>query len=88
MITQGFIGESEEGYTSTLGREGSDYSASVIAYFKNAKMLYLHKDVKGLHSIDPKIKKTKNVLEKVFILKLIIWVYLVLRLFIIKRLNL
>jgi aspartate kinase len=54
IITQGFIGSTREGYTTTLGREGSDYSAAILAYCTNANSLTIWKDVDGLMSADPK----------------------------------
>ncbi len=54
VITQGFIGRSEEGFTSTLGFEGSDYSASLLANYLDAKKVLIWKDVPGIMSADPK----------------------------------
>lgn len=53
-ITQGFIGHTSEGFTTTLGREGSDYTAGIIAYCTNAKGVYIWKDVPGMLNADPK----------------------------------
>lgn len=53
-ITQGFIGGTSENFTTTLGREGSDYSASIIAYLCNAEQVTIWKDVAGLMNADPK----------------------------------
>jgi aspartate kinase len=53
-ITQGFIGHTSEGFTTTLGREGSDYSAGIIAYCTNAKGVIIWKDVPGMLNADPK----------------------------------
>ncbi len=53
-ITQGFIGGTIEEETTTLGREGSDYSAAIIANILNAKELVIWKDVSGLLNADPK----------------------------------
>ncbi len=53
-ITQGFIGGTTEEETTTLGREGSDYSAAIIANILNAKELVIWKDVSGLLNADPK----------------------------------
>lgn len=55
MITQGFIGSSEEPATTTLGREGSDYSAALFANMLNAESLIIWKDVEGLKNADPKL---------------------------------
>jgi aspartate kinase len=53
-ITQGFIGGTSENFTTTLGREGSDYTASIIAYLCNAEQVTIWKDVAGVMSADPK----------------------------------
>lgn len=54
-ITQGFIGADNNGFTTTLGREGSDFTAAVIANVCNAKSVSIWKDVDGILSADPKI---------------------------------
>lgn len=54
-ITQGFIASSRNGNTTTLGREGSDYSAAVFAYCLNARELTIWKDVDGILNGDPKV---------------------------------
>lgn len=53
-ITQGFIGGTFEKSTTTLGREGSDYSAAIFAYVLNAEEVTIWKDVPGLLNADPK----------------------------------
>lgn len=53
-ITQGFIGCTSENFTTTLGREGSDYTASIIAFLNQATELIIWKDVPGVMSGDPK----------------------------------
>ena len=53
-ITQGFIGGTDENYTTTLGREGSDYSAAIFAYCLQANDVTIWKDVPGLLNADPK----------------------------------
>lgn len=65
VLTQGFIGSTREGYTTTLGREGSDYSAAILAYCLNAKSLTIWKDVEGLMSADPKRMLNAKKLEQV-----------------------
>ncbi|NNE26535.1 MAG: aspartate kinase [Saprospiraceae bacterium] len=54
IVTQGFIGESDEGYTTTLGREGSDYTAAIFAYCLDAEEVTIWKDVPGILTADPK----------------------------------
>lgn len=54
IITQGFIGRSNEGQSVTLGREGSDYSAAVFAFTLDAKEVTIWKDVPGVLNADPK----------------------------------
>lgn len=54
IITQGFIGSTADGQTTTLGREGSDYSAAVAANILDAESLTIWKDVAGILNADPK----------------------------------
>ncbi len=54
LITQGFIGHTSEGFTTTLGREGSDFSAGIMAYCCNAEDVTIWKDVPGMLNADPK----------------------------------
>ena len=54
VITQGFVGCTPEGLTTTLGREGSDYTASIFAYSLNAERMTVWKDVEGIMNADPK----------------------------------
>ncbi|MFK7785062.1 MAG: aspartate kinase [Crocinitomicaceae bacterium] len=54
LITQGFIGHTSEGFTATLGREGSDFSAGIMAYCCNADDVTIWKDVPGMLNADPK----------------------------------
>lgn len=54
LITQGFIGSTDENVTTTLGREGSDYSAAIFSNMLNADSLTIWKDVKGVMNADPK----------------------------------
>lgn len=55
IITQGFIGRDENNNTTTLGREGSDYSAAVFAYCLDAQDVTIWKDVAGVMNGDPKL---------------------------------
>ncbi|MCK5170810.1 MAG: aspartate kinase, partial [Bacteroidales bacterium] len=52
-LTQGFIGGSEKGFVTTLGREGSDYTAAVLANLLNAEKVIVWKDVEGILNADP-----------------------------------
>jgi len=54
IITQGFIGSSSELFTTTLGREGSDFSAGILAFCLNAESVTIWKDVPGMLNADPK----------------------------------
>jgi aspartate kinase len=54
VITQGFIGATDENESTTLGREGSDYSAALFANMLNAENLTIWKDVEGIMNADPK----------------------------------
>ena len=54
VITQGFIGGTSNGQTTTLGREGSDYTAAILAYCLDAKSVTIWKDVPGFLNADPK----------------------------------
>ena len=54
LITQGFIGHTNTGMTTTLGREGSDFTAAILAWALDAKEVLIWKDVPGLLNADPK----------------------------------
>lgn len=58
VVTGGFIGSDSSGATTTLGRGGSDYSASVFSVCLRAEILEIWKDVDGIMTTDPKIVKT------------------------------
>jgi len=64
VLVQGFIGGSEEGYTSTLGREGSDYSAALFAACAGASELCFWKDVPGILNADPNFYVGAVLLDK------------------------
>ncbi|MGN7723390.1 aspartate kinase [Chitinophaga sp. 22620] len=55
VITQGFIGSTDQNESVTLGREGSDFSAAVFANLLNADSQTIWKDVEGLKNADPKL---------------------------------
>jgi aspartate kinase len=65
VVTQGFIGSTSENYNTTLGREGSDYSAAMLAYFTDAEGVYIWKDVPGVLSADPKYFSDAQKLEQI-----------------------
>ena len=54
ILTQGFIGGTKNHKTTTLGREGSDYTAAILAYCLNAQSVTIWKDVPGFLNADPK----------------------------------
>ncbi|MDA9120820.1 aspartate kinase [Flavobacteriales bacterium] len=54
LVTQGFIGGTSENFTTTLGREGSDFTAAILAYCTGAKDVTIWKDVPGVLNADPK----------------------------------
>lgn len=54
VLTQGFIAQSTIGNTTTLGREGSDYTAAIFAYLLDAESVTIWKDVPGMLNADPK----------------------------------
>ncbi len=64
VLTQGFIGGTSENYTSTLGREGSDYSAAIFANCLNAESMTIWKDVDGVLTADPKFFPNATLIEK------------------------
>lgn len=55
ILTQGFIGGTEDGRPTTLGREGSDFTAAVFAFCTDAEEMHIWKDVQGILNADPKI---------------------------------
>ncbi len=61
VITQGFIGSAPPKITTTLGREGSDFTASIFAYCLDAEQLVIWKDVPGILNADP--KKFKDTIQ-------------------------
>jgi aspartate kinase len=54
-ITQGFIGSTDDNESTTLGREGSDYTAAIFANILDAESLSIWKDVEGVMNADPKL---------------------------------
>jgi aspartate kinase len=57
VVTQGFIGSTDQNESTTLGREGSDYTAAVFANLLNAESQTIWKDVEGVMNADPKLFK-------------------------------
>lgn len=64
-ITQGFLGASSKNKTTTLGREGSDYTAAIFAHCLNAKSLTIWKDVDGVLNADPRYFESVTLLEQI-----------------------
>jgi aspartate kinase len=64
-VVTGFIGADQNGNTTTLGRGGSDYTATIIAASINADEIWLWSDVDGLMTADPKIVNSAKVLREV-----------------------
>jgi len=65
IITQGFIGSTSENFTTTLGREGSDYTAAILSYCMDAEEMAVWKDVPGVLSADPKFYSDAVKLQEV-----------------------
>jgi aspartate kinase len=55
VLTQGFIGSTSENFTTTLGREGSDYSAAIFSHCLDAEGMSIWKDVPGVLNADPRM---------------------------------
>ncbi|MCM4173622.1 aspartate kinase [Arenibacter sp. TNZ] len=64
-ITQGFLGSDDNNFTTTLGREGSDYSAAILAYCLNAEEVTIWKDVPGVLNADPRYFEKTELLNKI-----------------------
>lgn len=64
-ITQGFIGSDTNNFSTTLGREGSDYTAGIFAYCLNADSVTIWKDVPGVLNADPRVFKDPKLLEQI-----------------------
>lgn len=64
-ITQGFLGSDENSFTTTLGREGSDYSAAIFAYCLNAESVTIWKDVPGVLNADPRYFENTTLLNQI-----------------------
>ncbi|MCX2718842.1 aspartate kinase [Lentiprolixibacter aurantiacus] len=64
-ITQGFLGSDENNFTTTLGREGSDYTAAILAYCLNAESVTIWKDVPGVLNADPRYFDETQLLNRI-----------------------
>ena len=64
-ITQGFLGSDANNFTTTLGREGSDYTAAIFGYCLNAKSVTIWKDVPGVLNADPRYFSETQLLENI-----------------------
>lgn len=64
-ITQGFLGSDANNFTTTLGREGSDYTAAILAYCLNAKDVTIWKDVPGVLNADPRYFENAQLLNQI-----------------------
>lgn len=64
-ITQGFLGSDDNNFTTTLGREGSDYTAAILAYCLNADSVTIWKDVPGVLNADPRYFQETQLLNKI-----------------------
>jgi len=64
-ITQGFLGSDANNFTTSLGREGSDYTAAIFAYCLNAENVTIWKDVPGVLNADPRYFENAQLLHKI-----------------------
>src|SRR5690606_16927157 len=64
-ITQGVIGSDSNNFTTTLGREGSDYTAAIFAYCLNAESVTIWKDVPGVLNADPRYFENAQLLNRI-----------------------
>ncbi len=64
-LTQGFIGADANNFTTTLGREGSDYTAAILAYCLNAEKVIIWKDVPGVLNADPRVFENPQLLHQI-----------------------
>jgi aspartate kinase len=64
-ITQGFLGSDDNNFTTTLGREGSDYTAAIFAYCLNAESVTIWKDVPGVMNADPRFFENAILLNQI-----------------------
>jgi aspartate kinase len=65
LITQGFLGSNTKNETTTLGREGSDFTAAIFGHCLNAKSVTIWKDVKGVLNADPRFFQNVELLHHI-----------------------
>lgn len=65
VVTQGFIGSTSENFTTTLGREGSDYSAAIFSHCLDAESMTIWKDVPGVLNADPRLFENVTKLDRI-----------------------
>ncbi len=64
VMTQGFVGGTSENFTTTLGREGSDFTAAIFSYCLNAESMSVWKDVPGILTANPRIFKNVTKIDR------------------------
>lgn len=75
VITQGFIGADDDHHTTTLGREGSDYTAAICSYCLDARYMTIWKDVPGVLTADPRLFENVSLLDRLSYLEAIEMTY-------------
>lgn len=74
-VVQGFIGSTSENFFTTLGREGSDYTASILSYMLDAEKMVVWKDVPGILNADPRLFPSAQKLPEISYLEAIEMTY-------------
>ena len=75
IITQGFIGATDENESTTFGREGSDYSAAIFSNMLDAESQTIWKDVEGVMNADPKLFPAAQLIDQLSYLEVIEMAY-------------
>ncbi|MFT5645924.1 MAG: aspartate kinase [Aureispira sp.] len=75
VVTQGFLGGTTENFTTTLGREGSDFTAAIFSYCLDAQDMSIWKDVPGVLTADPRLFDNPSLMEKLSYLEAIEMTY-------------
>jgi aspartate kinase len=75
LVTQGFVGATDENESTTLGREGSDYSAAIFANMLDAESQTIWKDVEGVMNADPKLFPATQIINELSYLEVIEMAY-------------